>query len=63
MTHSKWYETAKRNFCAGRWSEEMLRNVMLNGRITQDEYDEIVSSSGGLQAVSGIGTAHSAAAR
>lgn len=45
MTHSKWYEMAKRNFDAGRWSEEMLRNVMQKGRITQDEYDEIVSGS------------------
>lgn len=43
MTHSKWYEMAKRNYDSRRWSEEMLRNVMSKGRITQDEYDEIVS--------------------
>lgn len=42
MASSKWYKVAKRNYEAGRWTVEMLRNVLQAGRITQAEYDEIV---------------------
>jgi hypothetical protein len=45
MTHSKWYEIARRNFKSGRWSEEMLANVRDKGRITNAEYDLIVSGN------------------
>lgn len=39
---SKWYKVAKRNYDAGRWSLDMLRNVLDAGRITQSEFDDIV---------------------
>ncbi len=45
MTHSKWYEMARRNYLSGRWTDEMLGNVRDKGRITSDEYQNIVSSS------------------
>lgn len=42
---SKWYKVAKRNYESGRWSLEMLRNVLDAGRITEDEFHEIVGVS------------------
>lgn len=45
MTHSKWYEMARRNYLSGRWTDEMLSNVRDKGRITSDEYQNIVSSA------------------
>ena len=45
MTHSKWYEMARRNYQSGRWSDEMLSNVRDKGRITSDEYQLIVSGA------------------
>lgn len=45
MTHSKWYEMARRNYLSGRWSDKMLSNVRDKGRITSDEYQLIVSGA------------------
>lgn len=42
---SKWYKVAKRNYDTGRWSVEMLRNVLGAGRITEDEFREIVGEA------------------
>lgn len=42
---NKYYEIAKRNYESGNWTTAMLRRLVELGRITQDEYDEIVKVS------------------
>lgn len=40
---SKWYKVAKRNVERGTWDEQMLSNVHEAGRITDEEYDELLA--------------------
>lgn len=42
---SKWYKIAKSNYQSGKWTLAMLKAVLAKGRITQDEYNEIVGDS------------------
>ena len=36
------YKIAKRNYEAGLWNRSMLENLLNLGRLTQDEFDDIV---------------------
>ena len=36
------YKIAKRNYDAGLWNRSMVENLVNLGRLTQDEYDDIV---------------------
>lgn len=37
------YRIAKRNYDAGLWNRSMLENLLNLGRLTQEEFDDIVS--------------------
>lgn len=39
--HSKDFDTFKRYYELGLWTEEQLRNAVLKGRITEAEFEEI----------------------
>ena len=39
---SKMYEKIKEYYNAGLWSEERVRNMVIKGIITEEEYDSIV---------------------
>ena len=39
--HSKIYNTAKRNYKAGLWSEDRLRTLVEAGSLTAAEFEEI----------------------
>ena len=39
---SKFAKRVRDYFDAGLWNDEMVRNAVLKGRITKDEYAEIV---------------------
>jgi hypothetical protein len=36
------YKIAKRNYDAGLWNRSMLKNLLSLGRLTQDEFNDIV---------------------
>lgn len=36
------YKIAKHNYDAGLWNRSMLENLLNLGRLTQDEFDDIV---------------------
>lgn len=36
------YKIAKRNYETGLWNRAMLENLLNLGRLTQDEFDDIV---------------------
>jgi len=38
----RYYEIAKKNWKAGFWNREMLDNLLRLGRLTQEEYDDII---------------------
>ena len=38
----KFYVIAKRNYDAGLWNRAMLENLLELGRLTQDEFNDIV---------------------
>lgn len=38
------FEIAKRNYARGLWSDDMMVNVLNKGKITMDEYKEIVGA-------------------
>ena len=39
---SKMYEKIKEYYNTGLWSEERVRNMVVKGVITEEEYDSIV---------------------
>ena len=39
---SKMYEKVKKYYDTGLWSEERVRNMVINGIITEEEYNDIV---------------------
>lgn len=39
---ARYYEIAKRNWEAGLWNKMMLDNLLRLGRLTQEEYDDII---------------------
>ena len=39
---SKMYEKIKRYYDTGLWSEERVRNMVIKGIITEEEYKDIV---------------------
>lgn len=41
MEHSKKYEKVKTYYDRGLWSESMVRNAVVKGWITSDEFAEI----------------------
>lgn len=41
MEHSKKYEKVKTYYDRGLWSESMVRNAVVKGWITSDEFTEI----------------------
>lgn len=43
MEHSKKFETVKRYYDMGFWSEAKVRNAVVKGWITEEEYNEIVN--------------------
>ena len=42
MEHSPKYEKVKGYYDKGLWNEEMVRNAVVKGWITEEEYREIV---------------------
>jgi hypothetical protein len=40
MEHSKWYETIK-GYYPTFWKLSMVKNAVVKGRITKEEYEEI----------------------
>ena len=42
MEHSPKYEKVKGYYDRGLWNEEMVRNAVVKGWITKEEYREIV---------------------
>ena len=36
-----WYQKIKEYYDKGLWNDEMVRNAVIKGKITQDEYKEI----------------------
>ena len=44
---SKRYELVKGYYDKRLWTKKMLKNAVVKGWITQDEYDEIVGAEGG----------------
>lgn len=40
--HSKNFEKVKRYYDSGLWNKEAVRNAVLRGWITEEEYEEIV---------------------
>lgn len=42
MKHSRNFEKFKGYYDKGLWTKAMLRNAVVKGRITADEYEEIV---------------------
>lgn len=42
MNHSKNFEKYKNYYERGLWTKEMLRNVMLKGKITEEEFEKII---------------------
>lgn len=45
MEHSPKYEKVKEYFNKGLWNEEMVRNAVVKGWITEEEYAEIVGKN------------------
>lgn len=41
----KYYEIAKRNYESGQWNRAMIGNLLRLGRLTQEEYNNIVGDS------------------
>lgn len=44
---SKIFEKAKKYYENGLWTERHLAALVSAGRLTQEEYDEIIAGSGG----------------
>lgn len=42
VTHSKNFEKYKGYYDAGFWNIEMLNNVVKKGKLTKEEFEEIV---------------------
>lgn len=42
VTHSKNFEKYKGYYKAGYWTLDMLRNVVKKGKLTKEEFEEIV---------------------
>lgn len=38
----QYYKIAKRNYDNGMWNLAMIQNLLSLGRLTQEEYDDIV---------------------
>lgn len=36
-----WYQKIKEYYDKGLWNDEMVKNAVIKGKITQDEYKEI----------------------
>lgn len=43
MEHSPKYEKVKGYYDKGLWNEEMVRNAVVKGWITEEEYTEITN--------------------
>ena len=41
---SKMYEKVKKYYNTGLWSEERVRNMVIKGIITEEEYKDIVGN-------------------
>ena len=39
---SKMYEKIKKYYDTGLWSEERVRNIVIKGYITEEEYKDII---------------------
>lgn len=39
--HSKMFEKIKKYYDDGLWNKEMVRNAVIKGKITAEEYEEI----------------------
>lgn len=42
MTHSKNFDKVKAYYDGGYWTKERVKNAVVKGWITADEYEEIV---------------------
>lgn len=45
MEHSPKFEKVKKYYDKGLWNEEMVRNAVVKGWITEEEYAEIVGKN------------------
>ena len=45
MEHSPKFEKVKNYYDKGLWNEEMVRNAVVKGWITEEEYSEIVGEN------------------
>lgn len=45
MEHSRMFDKIKKWFDQGLWNTEMVRNAVVNGLITEDEFLEIVGEN------------------
>lgn len=41
----QYYKIAKKNYDNGMWNLAMIQNLLRLGRITQEEYDDIVGET------------------
>lgn len=44
---SKIFEKAKKYYEEGRWTRKYIQALLTAGKLTQEEYDEIIAGSGG----------------
>lgn len=42
MEHSKMFEKIRNYYKAGKWTKEQVANAVEKGKITEEEYTEIV---------------------
>lgn len=45
MTHSKNFKKVKNYYDSGRWNLEMVKNAVIKGWITEEEYKEIIGEN------------------
>lgn len=43
----RYYIIAKRNYDSGFWNRAMLENLLALGRLTREEFDDIVGKNNG----------------
>ena len=43
--HSAWFERIKMYYGTGRWNLSMVKNAVKKGKITEEEYQEIMGKS------------------
>lgn len=44
--HSEYFDKAKEKYSTGKWNKKMLLVLVAGGKITEDEYKEIVGEDG-----------------